>query len=231
MLSLLRKLYARCASPQDLACLFVIRGQAWWSGLWGTLALRCKATLFGIECGRGVRAAGSVILARWPKSRIHIGDGAQLVSCPRRATAAVVTPVRLKTLGPEAAIVLEPGVELSGVSIAARSKTIRIGAHTMIAPGCVLVDSDFHAPWPPEQRHRDPGFDRDGGIEIGEHVWIGMHCRILKGVRIGRGSIVAAGSVVARDLPENCLAAGVPARVVRELGKPATRDADAVHGA
>ena len=217
MPSLLQKLRARCASPQDLACLLAIRGQAWWSSLWGTLALRCKAALFGVACGRGVRAAGAVILARWPKSRIQIGDGALLVSCPRRATAAAVTPVRLKTLGPEAAIVLERGVELSGVSISARSKTIHIGAHTMIAPGCVLVDSDFHAPWPPERRHVDPGFERDAGIEIGEHVWIGMHCCILKGVRIGRGSIVAAGSVVTRDLPENCLAAGVPARVVRAL--------------
>jgi hypothetical protein len=219
MLSLLQKLRARCASPQDIACLLVIRGQAWWSGLWGTLALRCKAALFGIECGRGVRAAGVVILARWPQSRIHIGDDASLVSCPRRATAAAVTPVRLKTFGPEAAIVLEQGVELSGVSIAARSKTIRIGAHTMIAPGCVLVDSDFHASWPPERRHIDPGYERDAGIDIGDHVWIGMHCCILKGVHIGRGAIVAAGSVVVRDVPANCLAAGVPARVVRELGQ------------
>ena len=219
MLYLLQKLRTRCAGPRDLACLLAIRGQAWWSGFWGTLALRAKAALFGIECGKGVRAAGTVILARWPKSRMHIGDGASLIACPRRATAAVVMPVRLKTLGPEAAIVLEPGVELSGVSIAARSKTIRVGAYTMIAPGCVVVDSDFHALWPPERRHLDPGYERDAGIDIGDHVWIGMHCCILKGVRIGRGAIVAAGSVVTRDVPENCLAAGVPARVVRELGE------------
>ena len=219
MRHLLQKVCIRCATPRDLLCLLVIRGQVLWSAFWGTLALRCKAALFGIECGNGVRAAGAVILARWPKSRIHIGAGASLVSCARRATAAVVTPVRLKTLGPGAAIVLEQGVELSGTSIAARSKTIRVGAYTMIAPGCVLADSDFHAPWPPERRHIDPGYERDAGIEIGDHVWIGMHCCILKGVRIGRGSIVAAGSVVVRDVPENCLAAGVPARVVRELGK------------
>jgi len=216
MFSFLQALRARCAGPRDFVCLLAVRGQAWWSGWWGTLALRCKAALFGIECGPGARAAGAVILARWPRSRIHIGAGASLVSCPRRATAAVVPPVRLKTLGPDAAIVLEQGVELSGVSIAARSKTIRIGAYTMIAPGCVLVDSDFHAPWPPERRRTDPGYERDAGIDIGEYVWIGLHCCILKGVRIGRGSMIAAGSVVTRDVPENCLAAGVPARIVRQ---------------
>ena len=219
MLYFLQKLRTRCADPRDLASLIVIRGQAWWSCLWGTLALRCKAALFGIACGKGVRAAGSVILARWPKSRISIGDGVSLVACPRRATAATVLPVRLKTLGPEAAIVLEQGVELSGTAIAARSKTIHIGAYAMIAPGCVLVDSDFHALWPPERRHVDPGYERDAGIEIGAYAWIGMNCCILKGVRIGRGAIVAAGSVVTRDVPENCLAAGVPARIVKELGK------------
>ena len=214
--SLWQKLRAHCAGPRDCVCLLAICGQAWWSGVWGTLALRCKAALFGVDCGHGVRAAGAVILARWPKSRIRIGAGASLVSCSRRATATAVTPVRLKTLGPDAAIVLEQGVELSGVSIAARSQTIRVGAYTLIAPGCVLVDSDFHAHWPPERRHIDPGYERDAGIDIGDHVWIGMHCRILKGVRIGRGSIVAAGSVVTHDLPANCLAAGVPARVVKE---------------
>ena len=219
MYHILQKLRRHCATSQDLLCLLAIRGQAWWSGFWGTLALRCKVTLFGIECGKGVHAAGSVILARWPKSRIRIGSDVSLVSCPRRATASVVMPVRLKTLGPEAMITLEQGVELSGTSITARSKTIRVGAYTMIAPGCVLVDSDFHAPWPPERRNDDPGYERDAGIEIGDHVWIGMHCCILKGVRIGRGSIVAAGSVVVRDLPENCLAAGVPAHVVRNFGK------------
>ena len=53
-------------------------------------------------------------------------------------------------------------------------------------------------------------------IKIGNHVWIGANVTILKGVSIGDGSIVAAGSVVTKSIPEACLAAGVPAKVIKE---------------
>jgi acetyltransferase-like isoleucine patch superfamily enzyme len=53
-------------------------------------------------------------------------------------------------------------------------------------------------------------------VHIGNHVWIGMNVMILKGVTIGDGAIIAAGSVVNRDVPERCLAGGVPAKVIKE---------------
>ena len=56
-------------------------------------------------------------------------------------------------------------------------------------------------------------------IEIGDGCWIGARSVILGGVRIGAGSVVAAGSVVTRDVPDNVLVAGVPARIKRELDK------------
>lgn len=54
-------------------------------------------------------------------------------------------------------------------------------------------------------------------IDIGEDVWIGAGAVVLKGVTIGRGSTIGANAVVTRDVPENVLAAGVPATVIRTL--------------
>lgn len=53
---------------------------------------------------------------------------------------------------------------------------------------------------------------------IGDGTWVGGGAIILGGVTIGAGCIVAAGSVVVKDVPDNTLVAGVPARFVRTLG-------------
>ena len=52
-------------------------------------------------------------------------------------------------------------------------------------------------------------------IHIGRRVWIGQRAIILKGSRIGAGSVVGAAAVVTGEIPENCVAAGNPARIVR----------------
>lgn len=89
----------------------------------------------------------------------------------------------------------------------------------MIAANVIIVDSDFHATWPPEMRwsNKTDAFDRE--VVIGRRVWIGMNSLILKGSRIGDNSIIGAGSVVSGDIPSNCMAAGNPARVIRMLGE------------
>jgi maltose O-acetyltransferase len=53
-------------------------------------------------------------------------------------------------------------------------------------------------------------------VRIGNDVWIGYHAIILPGVSIGDGAIIGAGSIVTRDIPPYTVAAGVPARVVRD---------------
>lgn len=54
-------------------------------------------------------------------------------------------------------------------------------------------------------------------VVLGKNVWVGSHATILPGVTVGDGSIIAAGAVVTKDVPERCIAAGVPARVIRTL--------------
>ena len=55
-------------------------------------------------------------------------------------------------------------------------------------------------------------------IKIGNRVWIGIAATIMPGVTVGDNSIIAAGAVVTKDVPPNCIVAGVPAKKIKELG-------------
>ncbi|MBR4721093.1 MAG: acyltransferase [Clostridia bacterium] len=61
------------------------------------------------------------------------------------------------------------------------------------------------------------GYRRVGRIVIGDNVFIGAGSTVLPGVTIGKNSIVGAGSLVTKSIPENSVAAGVPARVIKTL--------------
>jgi len=92
------------------------------------------------------------------------------------------------------------------------SESITIGSNTMFASGCYVSDSDWHDTYDRTAEH-----DKHAPIVIGENVWFGVRAIVGKGVTIGENSIVGTGSVVTRDIPANCIAAGNPAVVVREL--------------
>ena len=89
------------------------------------------------------------------------------------------------------------------------TQRISIGENVAISHNVTIMDSDAHEIIGNTHSKTQP-------VHIGNHVWIGSGAKILKGVTIGNGSIVAAGAVVVQDVPENCLAAGVPARIVKE---------------
>ena len=86
---------------------------------------------------------------------------------------------------------------------------ISIGNNVAISENVTIWDTDAHEIVGKEGNMTQP-------VTIGDHVWIGLNVTILKGVTIGDGAIIAAGSLVNKDIPANCLAAGIPAKVVKE---------------
>lgn len=90
---------------------------------------------------------------------------------------------------------------------------VHIGASCMIGPN-TLITTVGH-PLSPKGRREKLAYGKP--VTIGDDVWIGGNCTILPGVTIGNNVIVAAGAVVTKDVPDNCVVAGIPAKVIKKL--------------
>jgi maltose O-acetyltransferase len=99
-----------------------------------------------------------------------------------------------------------------GVDIVAGS-TITIGDAVLVGPLVSIVDDDMHQIEPSRARRVAP-------ITIGDDVWLGRGVIVLPGASIGDHSVIAAGSVVRGEIPARVVAAGSPAKVIRELDIP-----------
>ena len=88
---------------------------------------------------------------------------------------------------------------------------ITIEDNVMIAPKVSLL-SEGH-PLEPEHRHQLA----PGKVHIKRNVWIGAGATILPGVTVGENAMVAAGAVVTKDVPDNSVVGGVPAKVIKYL--------------
>jgi len=92
---------------------------------------------------------------------------------------------------------------------------IEIGRRCLIGPRVTIFDSDFHALRAADRMTSKATVQKP--VKIGDDVFIGAGVFILKGVTIGSGAVIGAGSVVVSDIPEDVIAAGNPARVLRAL--------------
>ena len=80
-------------------------------------------------------------------------------------------------------------------------------------PNTSIITVDH--PLSPSKRRQHIGQAKP--VTIGRDVWIGANCTILPGVTIGNNIVIAAGAVVTKDVPDNCVAGGVPAKIIREI--------------
>ena len=88
---------------------------------------------------------------------------------------------------------------------------ITIGNNCAISWDCQIMDTDFH-----EIADECGAHATDAPVIIGDHVLICSKATILKGVKIGNNAIIAANSVVTKDVPDSCMVAGNPAKIIME---------------
>ena len=132
---------------------------------------------------------------------IRLADGVQL-------DRGVTLLVSGESRGAEK-IVIGRAAYINRATMIDASERVEIGEHAMIGPFCYVTDHD-HKIGTADELVSEP-------TRIGAGCWLGAHVTVLKGVSIGDGSVVGAGSVVTKSLPENVVAVGNPARVLREI--------------
>ena len=88
---------------------------------------------------------------------------------------------------------------------------IVIGDGTQIGQNVVLCTLNHGIA--PEKRH----ITYPSPIVLGKNVWIGANATVLPGVTVGENAIIAAGAVVTKNVPVNCIVAGVPAKVIKRI--------------
>ena len=88
-----------------------------------------------------------------------------------------------------------------------------LGENCFLAPNVSIYTAGhpLHPEW------RALGYEYGIEVTIGNNVWIGGNTVILPGVHIGDNVVVGAGSVVTKDIPENCMVAGVPAVIKKKI--------------
>ncbi len=122
-----------------------------------------------------------------------------------------------KAIHPSAAVA--PGVSVGGGTVVAAGAVIctacEIGDNVIVNT-CASVD---HEGVVEDGVHICPGTHLAGGVRVGRGAWIGVGATVSDHLSIGAGSLIGAGAVVVRDLPENVVAYGVPARIVRQVGE------------
>lgn len=167
--------------------------------------------------GVGATFYGMPIVSMIRGSRIHIGDRAVLCSDSRFTALGVNHPVVLRTLRPNAEIIIGADCGVSGGSICAAMR-VELGKECLLGANVTITDTDFHAIKSDHRRYNNNEGDiANAPVIISDNVFIGAGAVILKGVEIGRNSVIGTCAIVSRSIPADKVAVGNPAKTIKNV--------------
>jgi acetyltransferase-like isoleucine patch superfamily enzyme len=169
----------------------------------------------GVETELGyVTLYGEPLILKVKNSRIVMGKGVVIISESLYNRSGINHPTVIATEAPGAEIIIGDGVGMSGASIVAVER-IEIGDDTMLGANTNIYETDFHC-MDSKQRlnQKDILEAKHAPIYIGKQCWIAANVTVLKGVNIGDRAVVGAMSLVNKDILNDEVVAGVPAKTI-----------------
>lgn len=157
------------------------------------------------------------LVTRIPQATVIVAIGDNAV---RKDVAS-----RLSALGVSMARVIHPFAVVSRFAVVGIGTVIMpgvvvnagasIGNHAVLNTGCT-IDHDCVVG---DYAHISPGVHLAGNVVVGQGAHIGIGASVIPGCSIGNWSVIGAGAAVVEDIPDNVLAVGVPARVIKTLSE------------
>lgn len=168
----------------------------------------------GASIGRQFRVRNRFYLKLYPKAALTIGDNFTILS------GEAINPITRNVKGcffinRGAILTIGNNVGMSSPTIWCDEKII-IGNDVRIGALVTILDTDCHSLNYVDRMNGDKD-TKTKPVVIEEGVLIGAHSIVLKGSHIGAHSVIGAGSVVCGEIPANCIAAGNPCKVIRNL--------------
>ena len=155
-----------------------------------------------------IRIAGEERIAL--ANRVFVGGGSWLQTLPDGHNRSV-------------AISIGSGTSIAGSCVISAVRSIVLEADVLVAAN-VYISDHMHKYTDTDNSILAQGVDKIQPILIKRGSWLGQNVVVCPGVTIGRGSVIGANSVVTHDIPDNCVAVGVPARVLKAIPRPVSSD-------
>ncbi|MEO3404435.1 acyltransferase [Mucilaginibacter sp. CAU 1740] len=156
---------------------------------------------------------GFAKLYRFPGSIVTVGEKCAFRSDKFSNLIGVNRSCIISTHSANAIVKIGNSCGFSGVSIGCLN-SITIGDNVLLGANVIITDFDWHNVHP-QKRRNDSGGSKP--VVIGDNVFIGVNSIIWKGVTIGKNSVIGANSLVTKDVPENTIYGGNPAKFIKEL--------------
>ncbi len=135
--------------------------------------------------------------------RVFIGAGSWLQTLPDPGNSSV-------------ALSIGNGTSIAGNCVISAVRSIKLGEEVLLARN-VYISDHIHKYTGRNTSILDQGLDKIRPVVIERGAWLGQNVVVCPGVRIGEGAVIGANSVVTKDVPDRCIAAGSPARVVKMI--------------